>query len=110
MFAKQLLLEESNIDIMGTQDHQNASQDPFPVKLHSMLDDAEITGNAGIVSWNEDGRSFSVRDSKQFAQKMMQSYFNQTKYKSFQRQLNLYKFVRVSKGKGKGACEYAAAA
>jgi hypothetical protein len=83
-------------------------QDPFPVKLHSMLDETEIMGNAGIVSWNEDGLSFSVRDPNKFAQKMMQSYFNQTKYKSFQRQLNLYKFERISKGKGKGACAYAA--
>jgi hypothetical protein len=94
---------------MSIQDHfQNAYQDPFPVKLHSMLDDAERMGNEGIVSWNEDGLSFSVHDPKKFAQKMMQSYFNQTKYKSFQRQLNLYKFERVSKGKRKGACTYTA--
>ena len=94
---------------MSMQDHQNPTyQDPFPVKLHSMLDDMERMGNGGIVSWNEDGRSFSVRDPTKFAQKIMRAYFNQTKYKSFQRQLNLYKFKRISKGKGKGACEYAA--
>jgi hypothetical protein len=103
-----LSLLNSSIDIMSIKDHQNANQDPFPVKLHSMLDDAKRMGHEGIVSWNEDGRSFSVRDPKKFAQNMMQSYFNQTKYKSFQRQLNLYKFERVSKGQGKGSCAYPA--
>jgi hypothetical protein len=94
---------------MSMQDRRNPNfQDPFPVKLHSMLDDMERMGNEGIVSWNEDGRSFSVHDPKNFAHTMIRSYFNQTKYKSFQRQLNLYKFERVSKGKGKGACAYPA--
>jgi hypothetical protein len=80
--------------------------DPFPLKLHKMLEDVEKEGRAWIISWNEDGRSFTVHKPKVFAQSIMQKHFNQTKYKSFQRQLNLYNFQRVPRGKVKGVCTY----
>jgi hypothetical protein len=80
--------------------------DPFPLKLHKMLEEVETQGRAWIISWNEDGRSFSVHQPKVFAQSIMQKHFNQTKYKSFQRQLNLYNFQRVPRGKVKGVCTY----
>jgi hypothetical protein len=60
----------------------------FPLKLHQMLDDAPVKNFDHIVSWHQpDGRSFKVHKSDLFAKYIMRSYFNQTKYTSFQRQL-----------------------
>ena len=59
--------------------------DPFPVILHRMLGDMSKEGNEHIISWNSDGKSFTIYDSKEFAEKILTRYFkNQTRYKSFQ--------------------------
>jgi hypothetical protein len=48
---------------------------------------------------------FKVHKTKEFADRIMPCYFkNQTRYKSFQRQLNSYQFHRFDAGKNKGAC------
>lgn len=64
--------------------------EPFPLKLHSLLEDVENTPQADILSWDPDGRSFTIYQPKVFAETIMGQYFRQTKYKSFQRQMNLY--------------------
>lgn len=76
---------------------------PFPWKLHEMLDASYEEGNEWIVSWQPHGRSFTVHKPKIFVEKIMPTYFNQSKYASFQRQLNLYGFSRLTSGKDKGA-------
>ena len=75
---------------------------PFPWALHEMLDQAEEQGFTQFVSWNEDGTAFKVHDTKGFADFVAPMYFKQTKYKSFQRQLHLYGFTRIGKGKLRG--------
>jgi hypothetical protein len=47
---------------------------------------------------------FKVHKTKEFADRIMPCYFNQTHYKSFQRQLNSYRFHRFVAGKNKGTC------
>lgn len=74
---------------------------PFPVKLHSMLDKIEADGLAHVVSWQPHGRCFVVHKTKEFM-KLMPKYFNQSKIASFQRQLNLYGFNRLTSGIDKG--------
>ncbi|CAB9528437.1 Heat stress transcription factor [Seminavis robusta] len=76
---------------------------PFPWKLHEMLEDSATEGNEWIVSWQSHGRSFLVHKPKLFVEKIMPTYFNQSKFASFQRQLNLYGFSRLTTGKDKGA-------
>jgi HSF-type DNA-binding len=76
---------------------------PFPWKLHEMLEDSAKEGNEWIVSWQSHGRSFLVHKPKLFVEKIMPTYFNQSKFASFQRQLNLYGFSRLTTGKDKGA-------
>jgi hypothetical protein len=76
---------------------------PFPWKLHEMLEDSAKEGNEWIVSWQSHGRSFLVHKPKLFVEKIMPTYFNQSKFASFQRQLNLYGFSRLTAGKDKGA-------
>lgn len=75
---------------------------PFPVKLHSMLDAIERDGYAHIVSWQPHGRCFVVHKPKEFVSHIMPKYFKQSKMASFQRQLNLYGFNRLTGGLDKG--------
>lgn len=76
---------------------------PFPWKLHEMLDDVSDLNDNNVVCWQPHGRAFMVHCTKEFVNRIMPNYFNQTKYASFQRQLNLYGFSRLSHGKDKGA-------
>mmetsp|Transcript_1546 Transcript_1546/g.3434 ORF Transcript_1546/g.3434 Transcript_1546/m.3434 type:complete len:363 (+) Transcript_1546:55-1143(+) len=71
---------------------------PFPVKLHSVLDQVEADGLAHIVSWQPHGRCFVIHKPKEFVDHVMPKYFRQTKLTSFQRQLNLYGFSRLTRG------------
>jgi len=75
---------------------------PFPVKLHEMLEQIESDGLADVVSWASHGRCFCVHKPKEFVHHVMPQYFKQTKMASFQRQLNLYGFSRLTAGPDKG--------
>jgi hypothetical protein len=73
----------------------------FPWKLHTMLDNAIIEGHDSIVSWDGvDG--FKVREKEAFVREIVPRYFSHTKYRSFQRMLNMWGFERVPKGPRKG--------
>jgi len=75
---------------------------PFPWKVFQMLQDADSLEFDDIVSWNERGDGFKVHDVKRFTNEIIGKYFNQSKYKSFQRQLSLYGFERCTEGRDKG--------
>lgn len=62
---------------------------PFPVKLHFLLDQIHLDGKEDVIGWMEHGRSFMVHRPKEFVESVMPEYFKQTKFASFQRQLNL---------------------
>jgi hypothetical protein len=69
-----------------------------------MLEDMATTvGHESIVSWQPHGEAFRVHMPEVFARNVMPRYFNQTKYKSFQRQLHIYGFHRINKGRDTGA-------
>ena len=69
-----------------------------------MLEDMATVGDESIVSWQPHGKAFRVHQPKVFARTAMPQYFKQqTKYKSFQRQLHLYGFHRIKKGMDAGA-------
>lgn len=75
---------------------------PFPEKLMNMLD-RESNTQPTVVSWLSHGRAFIVRKPKAFTNEIMPGYFRQSKLTSFQRQLNLYGFRRITQGKDAGA-------
>ncbi|KAL7542825.1 hypothetical protein ACHAXR_012177 [Thalassiosira sp. AJA248-18] len=77
--------------------------DPFPLKFHRMLDQVKEEGQESIVSWLPHGRAFKIHQPKVFAATIMTRFFNQSKYTSFQRQLNLYGFSRCCRGRDAGA-------
>lgn len=75
---------------------------PFPVKLHLMLSRVEEEGFGHIVSWQPHGRCFLVHKPKEFVDEIMPTFFRQSKLTSFQRQLNLYGFSRITAGRDRG--------
>jgi len=75
---------------------------PFPIKLHDMLDQIERDGYGDVISWQPHGRCFVVHKPREFVDHVMPTYFKQSKFPSFQRQLNLYGFQRLTKGEDKG--------
>lgn len=75
----------------------------FPVKLHEVLEQVEADGFAHIISWQIHGRAFMIHNAKEFVDYIMPRYFRQTKLTSFQRQLNLYGFNRITRGQDSGA-------
>lgn len=74
----------------------------FPLKLHAVLEQVEIDGYASVVSWSPHGRCFVIHKPKQFVEEVMPKYFRQSKLTSFQRQLNLYGFARLTRGPDAG--------
>lgn len=75
---------------------------PFPTKLHVMLSKVEADGLTHIVSWQPHGRCFVIHKPREFVDQIMPEYFRQSKLTSFQRQLNLYGFRRLTTGADRG--------
>jgi hypothetical protein len=75
----------------------------FPWRLHDMLFAAAREGFENIVSWQPCGSAFKVHDILIFTEAILPRYFKTTMYKSFQRQLNIYGFRRLTSGSQKGA-------
>ena len=71
----------------------------FPVKLYDLLEDAESDETIKeIISWHPNGTEFKVHNKEQFETLIQPKYFRQSKHSSFRRQLNLWKFKRISGG------------
>ncbi len=60
----------------------------FPGKLHDLLTYAEYNGLDWIIGWVHNGRAFMVHDQDQLLN-LLPIMFGQTKFRSFQRQLNV---------------------
>ena len=76
-------------------------KEPFPVKLHCLLEEHL---HDDVISWQPHGLCFLVHKRDEFVQEVMPKYFNQSKFSSFLRQLNLYGFTRLlAPGPDKGA-------
>lgn len=73
----------------------------FPAKLMFLLQSVEDENLSHIVSWQPHGRAFMVHNQKEFQRQILPRWFRQTKYSSFQRQLNIYEFKRISTGPDK---------
>jgi hypothetical protein len=87
-------------------DNVVSAGDTFPVKLHKLLQAAELQGKTDIITWLPDGLRFKVIDKTRFASEIMPHYFASSTYKSFQRSKNLWGFQTVSKGVCKGECSH----
>ena len=72
----------------------------FPQKLYTMLTSVPVQDAhlAHIVSFTPDGAAFEIHDNEAFVQAILPKYFKMSSFSSFQRQLQLYNFKRVTKG------------
>ncbi|KAL7560150.1 hypothetical protein ACA910_013161 [Epithemia clementina (nom. ined.)] len=95
---------ETNEEEVPTPKNKGGITTPFPMQLHDMLQHADIRGFDNIVSWQPHGRAFLVHDPQRFVSEVMPMFFRQTRMSSFQRQLSLYGFLRLTrKGADHGA-------
>lgn len=77
----------------------------FPQKLHTMLSDLEgQEGGTAIASFLPHGRAFAIHKPRDFVKHVMPKYFRMSRFSSFQRQLNLYDFQRITEGPDKVRC------
>lgn len=73
-----------------------------PSFFQRMLRQTEFEGKADIVSFCAHGRAFNIHKPKRFEAEVMNKFFRQSRVQSFQRQLNLYGFKRISRGPDTG--------
>ena len=78
----------------------------FPFRLHELLTDAEHNGSEHIISWLPCCTMFKIHDQTKFTKEIMPKYCRHSRYKSFLRQLSMYKFQRVTEGPNKGAYKH----
>ena len=74
----------------------------FPSRLYDMLRDCDNDpdGMGTVASWLPDGKTFKVHNVKTFVETILPTYFNQSKYKSFQRQCTcVFFFFNRKRGK-----------
>jgi len=93
----------SHLAVEQEFEYRPPSEQSFPWKLYDMLQDAESKGFNDVISWSCSGHGFKVHKLQNFVEAVMPLYFDQTKYESFRRQLNLYGFLRVHKGEDQGS-------
>jgi HSF-type DNA-binding len=73
------------------------AQDLFPSKLHFMIESsAACQRSSNIIYWLPHGRAFVFYDQDRLVRELLPLHFNrQHKFASFQRQLNLYGFIKL---------------
>eukprot|EP00984_Skeletonema_dohrnii_P022764 scaffold11868_cov111-Skeletonema_dohrnii-CCMP3373.AAC.1 len=77
------------------EQQQFQQQQTFPFKLYSMLEYACDSEFSSCISWTADGSAFIIHDKEVMMDNLAPMFFNQTKFRSFTRQLNIWGFVRT---------------
>jgi len=72
----------------------------FPCKLMQILNDDDYPD---IVAWLPHGRGFTIADKKRFAEEVLPRYFKKSKFPSFNRKLNRWKFTIQMEGRKKAS-------
>jgi hypothetical protein len=97
-------LEPSESDLDQLQATRGGIYTPFPAVLHTMMEQSDAKGYSSIVSWQSHGRAFLIHKPKIFLADVLPLFFNHSKLSSFQRQLSLYGFTRLThEGPDRGA-------
>lgn len=77
--------------------------EPFPEKLHRLLQESEAAGLSDIISFTANGRAFTIHKPERFFKEIVPQYFRHKRLSSFKRQLNLYGFELISSGPYRGS-------
>lgn len=77
----------------------NENQKPtFPEMVYQILEDSAREGTENIVAWDDNGTSFHIQKPREFNDAILPRYSRKkTKFRSFQRQLNIYGFKMTKK-------------
>lgn len=71
---------------------QRTAPAPFLLKTHQLVDDAATDD---VISWSENGTTFVVWKTAEFAKDLLPKYFKHNNFSSFVRQLNTYGFRKI---------------
>jgi HSF-type DNA-binding len=76
--------------------HDTKVKDLFPFNLHDMVESSSMSSQSDIIRWSPHGRAFRVYDKDRLVNELLPRYLKrQTKFASFQRQLNMYGFLKL---------------
>ena len=86
----------SNINLSASSSSTpRRTKSEFPIKVYAMLELADnIFEFAQAVTWLPHGRAFKIHDKVKFMNHVVPVFFNQTKIRSFNRQLYMWGFRR----------------
>ena len=74
----------------------SSGETAFPWKLHMVLEESIFEGFDDIISWIGNN-AFKVHDPVRFEESVMRRFFNQTQYKSFQRQRKFIDCITIAR-------------
>jgi len=94
------MVTASNVDYRGkircAKKHKHKLT--FPQMVHQILEDTAKAGTNNILAWEDDGTSFHIYEPHVFNDTLLPRYSKKkTKFRSFQRQLNIYGFKMTKK-------------
>lgn len=79
------------------------NNDPFPVKLYSLIMDCEERDETDIISFGSDDKCFRIHDRSRFMNVVVPRFFRSLKYSTFKRQLYTYGFEILHHGPDEGS-------
>lgn len=77
----------------------------MPTFVHKLQEILEDENNRELVSWDCEGRSFSIHNMRHFENLILPKYFRHARFSSFVRQLNMYNFHKVKTAAG-SSCSF----
>eukprot|EP00934_Nitzschia_sp_Nitz4_P007270 Nitzschia sp. Nitz4//scaffold22_size323478//177028//177804//NITZ4_000545-RA/size323478-processed-gene-0.469-mRNA-1//-1//CDS//3329543049//7260//frame0 len=108
MTTQQLQLVDNTMSSMQAKDKKKiqsrgSASVQFPGKLHDLMTYTDRQGLDHIISWVQNGTALMVHNPEKLLEILPMFGFGQTKYRSFQRQLNMWHWERIVDGPYKGA-------
>lgn len=81
-----------------TRSNREVKKRNFPNVLYTMLQKIEMEGRFDIAAWSPHGRTFQIHKVHEFEEQVLPRFFRHRNFVSFQRQLNIYCFRRITFG------------
>ena len=76
---------------MEVNEKPEEEEQRFPQLLRMILNDER---HSSVISWCNDGKSFAIHNQSVFENEIIPSYFLTKRWRSFQKQLNIYGFKK----------------